>query len=325
MPDSFAYLSSSIVRSTIWDESSDVRVLFITMLALKDKDGCVWASIPGLAHEARVPVSVVEKALQIFMSPDHYSRTSDEEGRRLEVIDGGWRFVNHGKYRRARDPEKRREQNREAQQRARDKRQSPSAESQPESARISPSVSVSVSGSVKELPCRAGAQRPRPKKPSRTDTACDDCQRLVEYFNREAGRQHPLTDRTGKPTAGVRLIHARHTEHSVDACQRVIDDRVGRWKGDAKMDEFLRLSTVFRKSHFESYLEDLRARGPSKSGKAGARAAEMREWDDKLGAMIDQVKSEKGAERAIKAVISEAGRRLREQGITPPASERFTG
>ena len=69
------------------------------MLAMADSKGRVWASIPGLANRARVTVQQVENALITFKSPDHYSRTPDNEGRRVEDIDGGWRLLNHEKYR----------------------------------------------------------------------------------------------------------------------------------------------------------------------------------------------------------------------------------
>jgi hypothetical protein len=34
-----------------------------------------------------------------LLSPDPDSRTEDYEGRRIEVVDGGWRLINHAKYR----------------------------------------------------------------------------------------------------------------------------------------------------------------------------------------------------------------------------------
>jgi hypothetical protein len=57
-----------------------------------------------------------EHALGTFLAPDPYSRTRDHEGRRIEQIDGGWRLLNHAKYRDMQDAEKRREQNRVAKQ-----------------------------------------------------------------------------------------------------------------------------------------------------------------------------------------------------------------
>ena len=101
----FTKLFSSITESTIWIESANVRLVWITMLAMSDSKGRVWASVPGLANRARVPVEDVEEALHKFTSPDKYSRTPDNDGRRIEKIDGGWRLLNHAKYRALRDEE----------------------------------------------------------------------------------------------------------------------------------------------------------------------------------------------------------------------------
>jgi len=78
------------------------------MLAMADKNGRVWGSIPGLANRAQVPVVETRKALHKFLSPDPDSRTRICEGRRIENIDGGWRLINHSKFRALRDEEERR-------------------------------------------------------------------------------------------------------------------------------------------------------------------------------------------------------------------------
>lgn len=122
----FTKLFSSITESTIWCEPANTRLVWITMLAMSDRMGRVWASVPGLANRARVPLEDAEKALTTLLAPDRYSRTTDNEGRRIEVIDGGWRLLNHAKYRDIRDEEVRREQNRVAQE---NKRQRESADS----------------------------------------------------------------------------------------------------------------------------------------------------------------------------------------------------
>lgn len=105
MSVTFTKLFSSITESTIWVAPDAHRLTWITMLAMADRSGRVWASIPGLANRARLPIQAVEEALQAFMSPDPYSRTKDNEGRRIEEIDGGWRLLNHAKYRTIRDEE----------------------------------------------------------------------------------------------------------------------------------------------------------------------------------------------------------------------------
>jgi hypothetical protein len=69
------------------------------MLALADQNGNVHASVPGLAHTARVEIAECIEALEIFKEPDTFSRTKENEGRRIEEIDGGWHILNHAKYR----------------------------------------------------------------------------------------------------------------------------------------------------------------------------------------------------------------------------------
>lgn len=75
------------------------------MLAMADSKGRVWASVPGLANRARISVEAAREAISTFLSPDPDSRTPDHEGRRIEPIDGGWRLLNHEKYRTIRDEE----------------------------------------------------------------------------------------------------------------------------------------------------------------------------------------------------------------------------
>lgn len=105
MSMTFTKLFSSITASTIWAARDQTRIVWITMLAMADQHGRVWASIPGLANIARVPIEACETALEELMCPDKYSRTKDHDGRRVEPIDGGWRLLNHAKYRAIRDEE----------------------------------------------------------------------------------------------------------------------------------------------------------------------------------------------------------------------------
>lgn len=104
----YTKLFASIVHSTIWREPNHIRLVWITMLALKDRDGIVEASIPGLADVARVSLEECEQALAKLMSPDKYSRTQDNEGRRIAECRGGWRVLNHDLYRDLESNEQRR-------------------------------------------------------------------------------------------------------------------------------------------------------------------------------------------------------------------------
>jgi hypothetical protein len=95
----YTKLFGSIVHSTIWRAPDHVRLVWITMLALSDRHGVVEASVPGLADAARVTIQQCELALVELMAPDPYSRTKDNEGRRIAEVDGGWLVLNRTKYR----------------------------------------------------------------------------------------------------------------------------------------------------------------------------------------------------------------------------------
>jgi len=95
----YTKLFGSIVTSTIWTEDARTCKVWVTMLAIATRHGDVLASIPGLAQIAGLPLEDTEIAINKFLSPDKYSRTPDDEGRRIEKIDGGWTLLNHAKYR----------------------------------------------------------------------------------------------------------------------------------------------------------------------------------------------------------------------------------
>jgi hypothetical protein len=109
----YTKLFSSLIHSTIWDEADHVRIVWVTMLALADRDGLVEASVPGLAKAARVALEACEEALAKLHAPDPYSRSPEHEGRRIETVRGGWRILNHGAYTYRLSAEDRREKTRE--------------------------------------------------------------------------------------------------------------------------------------------------------------------------------------------------------------------
>jgi hypothetical protein len=117
----YSKLAASIVTSSIWTEADTTRIVWITMIAMSDHHGEVSASIPGLARVAGVSIPACEAALATFLAPDAYSRTKDDEGRRIQVIDGGWWIINHGKYRELASGEERASSNAKRQKRHRDK------------------------------------------------------------------------------------------------------------------------------------------------------------------------------------------------------------
>lgn len=120
MPN-YTKLFNSIVTSTIWTEDDKTRIVWITMLAIADQNGEVQASIPGLARLAAVSISDAEIAISKFLGPDPYSRTPENDGRRIAKIDGGWELLNHAKYRRMASLAEAKEANSERQRRHRER------------------------------------------------------------------------------------------------------------------------------------------------------------------------------------------------------------
>lgn len=100
MSDTYTKLFSSITESTIVSEPVATRWLWVTLLAMANAQGEVYGSIPGLARRANLTIEETERGLATFYAPDPYSRTKENEGRRIEAMGGGdgWVLLNHAKY-----------------------------------------------------------------------------------------------------------------------------------------------------------------------------------------------------------------------------------
>lgn len=95
----YSKLFSSILTSSIWLEDHGTRIVWIAMLASCDANGVVEGSTSGFAHAARVTIPEMKHAIKRLTAPDEDSRNPGNEGRRIEVIDGGWRIINYPTYR----------------------------------------------------------------------------------------------------------------------------------------------------------------------------------------------------------------------------------
>lgn len=163
----YAKLFASILDSSLWAADYPTRILFVTMIAMADREGNVYGSRSGLVRRAAIKPEELEPALATLIRPDAESsdllRNPENEGRRIEEVAGGWRIVNFSYYRNLRDEDERREQNRIAQQSLRNRRkqnQLPSSldadvsNGQPTSSKVSasqpPSATVSLSESEAE-------------------------------------------------------------------------------------------------------------------------------------------------------------------------------
>lgn len=90
----FTKLQRSILTSSVWLQSLETRVVWVTLLALCDRDGMARCSPLGLAHIARVDPKACEEAIEILSSPDPDSRDLGD-GRRIERVNGGFKILNY--------------------------------------------------------------------------------------------------------------------------------------------------------------------------------------------------------------------------------------
>ena len=143
------------------------------MLAMADRNGEIQASIPGLARLAGVPIPDCEEALAKFIAPDPYSRTPDDEGRRIEKIEGGWSLLNHAKYREmaSRDDSKAANTERQCRHREKEKR---NATVTPRNAKVTPSnIRVTHTLHIAEAEAEAGKDSLLRKLSARADGPSD--------------------------------------------------------------------------------------------------------------------------------------------------------
>lgn len=120
---SYTKLFHRIITSSIWDEPDYVRVTWITLLAMANQDGYVGATRKSLAMLSRVSEADCDKALSVFMAPDAESRSPENDGRRIEKVEGGWQLLNYAKHRDAVSDDPAAAKARERQKRFRDKQQ----------------------------------------------------------------------------------------------------------------------------------------------------------------------------------------------------------
>lgn len=116
---SYTKLWGQILESTIWQEPNDLIVLWIAILALKDKDHMVFATIPGLAARTKITCELCAKYMARLEGPDKWSGNQEHEGRRLAKVEGGWLVLNGQKYQDFMREEQRREACKAAMQRLR--------------------------------------------------------------------------------------------------------------------------------------------------------------------------------------------------------------
>jgi len=107
----YVKLFDDLLDSTIWMEKDHVVRVWLALLLLANREGFVEIPIPALASRARVDLDDCAGAIARLESPDPYSRTALEEGRRILRVTADktlWKIVNYEYYRALRSAEQKR-------------------------------------------------------------------------------------------------------------------------------------------------------------------------------------------------------------------------
>ncbi|MCZ6504349.1 MAG: hypothetical protein O6945_17770 [Gammaproteobacteria bacterium] len=120
----YGKIFDSMYDSTLADDWRAL-ITFQQMIVLCDADGTVDMTPHSIARRTGIPIEHIEAGLKILEAPDPYSRTPDQEGRRIERLDDhrpwGWSIINHAYYRALKDAGTKRENNRIRKQRQRER------------------------------------------------------------------------------------------------------------------------------------------------------------------------------------------------------------
>ena len=117
-------MDSGITESTLWMRDDDTLRVWIALLSKCDAGGYARVAAPAMAHICRMvktdgtpDVERFERVIDGLCAPDQYSRCSDNEGRRVAVVEGGYVVLSYEKYRdmktRAQTPAERKQAQRE--------------------------------------------------------------------------------------------------------------------------------------------------------------------------------------------------------------------
>jgi len=195
----YTKLFNSILASTIWREDDKTRLVWITLLAMADKNGVAEGSIPGLADLARVSIEDCKEALSKLMSPDEYSRTVENEGRRIKQVEGGWAILNHAKYRAKMSTDERREYNRLKQQEFR--------KNKPSTRRQQKSMTVNDSQSQNEMSALSAHTKAEAKADPLLNTgfAVPACFEKIEGFTAALAGWIEHRKKLKKPVTGLAI------------------------------------------------------------------------------------------------------------------------
>lgn len=170
-------------------ENWEALVTFQQLIVLCNSDGIVDMTHESLSRRTGIPIEIIRKGIEILESPDPRSRTPDDDGRRIRLLDGhrdwGWYLVNHVQYRDQERAADKRTKDRERMQRKRNEAKGLS--------KVAPRRISSRTVAPTDSRCQIADNNPDPvSPPTAGDTNsgyCEDFETFWQTYPPRSGRR----------------------------------------------------------------------------------------------------------------------------------------
>lgn len=228
-------------------------VTFQQMIVLCDRHGVLDMTAEAISRRTTVPLEIIQTGIAALEEIDSQSRSPDLNGRRIVRLsdgrDWGWQIVNYAHYRNMRSEDERRDYMRKYMKQYRAVNKTVNNVS-----KVSLG-SKQEAGSIRKSTALSGKPDPsafKSKKQEQTRQHRADAVSVIAFLNARAGRSF-------KPVAAnVDPLVARFREgFTLQNCKSVIAKKVREWKGDDRMEEYLRPKTLFNRTNFANYEGEL--------------------------------------------------------------------
>jgi len=246
----YAKIFESIYEGSLVEDWKAL-IVFQQLVVLCDSEGIIDMTPTAISRRTNIPLEIIKHGLKFLQHPDNSSRTPDENGRRIILLDDhrdwGWFIVNHKKYRDLTDYETIKEQNRERQKRYREKRNSNvTVTDGNEQSRHTDTDTDTNTDTIKDKHnVEAKAPTVRNK----------DIETVLNFLNKKTGKNFQLLNPAKKLTSNALKVKDRLKDgYTIQQCKTVIARKCHDWLESDKMKHCLTPETLFRKSNFDKYI-----------------------------------------------------------------------
>jgi len=235
---------TKILDSSIWLESTDTRIVWITLLAAMDQDGYAhFSAVENLAIRAQVSLESTKKALETLTKPDRNSADPEHEGRRIERVPGGFVILNAQKHKDIVTRVVQRENTRIRVARHREKNKPVTK------------CNDHVTPSYTEAEAQTNTKDKHNVEAKAPTVKIVDIETVLNFLNKKTGKNFQLKNPAGKLTSNALKIKDRMKDgYTIQQCKTVIARKCHDWLEKDKMKHCLTPETLFRKSNFDKYI-----------------------------------------------------------------------